>query len=158
MTKEGGISNRGLGAQIFGAVIVALLVGGTAPWWWHVLFGGQETPSLIKLGTINSQHPDYVELITSSVQSIDVVGYRICEHDPGEEKDSCYSIPPKSIVRAGAPLRVFFFSPKDSAKRIMAEEYRTQGKPVCDQFGIKAGEIVVLYGSDGVKVEEKKAR
>jgi hypothetical protein len=105
----------------------------------------------VRLGNIGSSSPDFVDLATDGPDPIDVGGYQICEHDRGDTRENCCEVPAKSWVRPAEPLRTYFFSPK-------------KGPPppdtpgiVCARFGIRAGEVVVLYGRDGAKLDEKAA-
>lgn len=111
----------------------------------------------ISIGTIKSSNPDFVEIVSTSRDSIALKGYRICEHDVGETKDSCCEIPDGSKVGDGDRMRVYFFSPKNPAKREEAAQRRDAGDIVCDQFGISAGEVLVLYDGDGNVIDKKTA-
>jgi len=42
---SGSNKNDGPLGQIIASVVIALLVGGSAPWWWQALFAGEDTPN-----------------------------------------------------------------------------------------------------------------
>jgi hypothetical protein len=120
---------------------------------------GQAKPeSPIRIGNINSKHPDYVDLVTTGDATIGVSGYQVCQQDASGEDRSCCSLEDDLTVSPGTPLRVWFYSAKDPEKRAEAVEARARGEIVCDRFGIKSGETIQLVSPTGTQLDEQTAQ
>jgi hypothetical protein len=98
-------------------------------------------PDLV-ITRVNRKSPDFVELRNNRENGeYDLSGFEISD---GQGHHVCV-LENGLKIPAQSSIQIFFFNPDKQTKRDQARLYRSDGKIVCDTFGIGAQDTVTVY-------------
>lgn len=72
--NKGDEKKSGLLSQIISAVVIAILVGGTSPWWYNEFFKQSPTPTPSPLPSLSSPSPSPAPTLPPSGSNLDISG------------------------------------------------------------------------------------